>query len=433
MDWVSAGCRVPETAGPYCARGRSIAFSLARRVRHATTPVIAALVVAGAAVAASGGLASAVELVRVEKVWPHIEGDCSTPATAFFTVDGPAFVEVFLEIDPYRSAGRIMWITTKWSELNRQGELLGWENGFGPGIASVTAKVLQQGQEVRNFVEGVPLIVEQRLHFVEDREYRYGALLSPPCDTSSNLNRKDQASQRATLVLRYGAGSGPGDNAVAGLAGLWSIVANGAPGSLELTREDDDWHGTVNFGYGTEELADIVHDSATGEVTFTRPGAGQRFRGILTPQGLEGRFDQDGAGDYVWQGTRPGTTPAGYLDAPGEPVDSGIVTTPGGARAGDEESAVDDGVAIEGTWRIDAIGYRGLIEFVRSGGVWTGRENIDGAWEPVVDVVHDSERGVVEFTRPRVAQRYRGRISADGLSGKFDQGGAGSYDWSAVR
>lgn len=90
------------------------------------------------------------------------------------------------------------------------------------------------------------------------------------------------------------------------------------------------------------------------------------------------------------------------------------------------------GTPLEGTWKINANNHVGSIEFVRTASGWTGRENIDGAWEPVTAIDFEAVSGRIEFTRPRFAQRYRGVLSASGMSGTFEYG-SGQYKWQATR
>jgi len=88
---------------------------------------------------------------------------------------------------------------------------------------------------------------------------------------------------------------------------------------------------------------------------------------------------------------------------------------------------------LAGQWHITANGYPGMIEFTQTVGSWTGRENIDGAWKPIQDIVFDSVSGHIEFTRPLAGQRYKGTLSTKGITGTFDQGGVGQYAWGATR
>lgn len=114
----------------------------------------------------------------------------------------------------------------------------------------------------------------------------------------------------------------------------------------------------------------------------------------------------------------PGSTPAGAGSAAGsaEPV----------------RPPAADASALVGLWAIDANGYAGKIEFVRSGTLYMGRLWLDfhGVWEVLEDVRFDGRE--VRFIRPipGLTQRYSGTLTGERASGTFDQAGAGSWNWS---
>lgn len=88
--------------------------------------------------------------------------------------------------------------------------------------------------------------------------------------------------------------------------------------------------------------------------------------------------------------------------------------------------------ALVGMWTMDANGYAGKIEFVRSGSLYMGRLRLDhhGQWETLEDVRFDGRE--VRFTRPipELTQRYVGILSGEQCAGTFDQAGAGSWNWT---
>lgn len=99
------------------------------------------------------------------------------------------------------------------------------------------------------------------------------------------------------------------------LAGTWQINANGYSGKLELSSAQGMLSGRVWFdAHATwEVLTEVYFDDAIGELSFTRPGANQSYRGRLQGNRLEGRFTQWSGGDYSanapsygWSATRPG-------------------------------------------------------------------------------------------------------------------------------
>ncbi len=119
--------------------------------------------------------------------------------------------------------------------------------------------------------------------------------------------------------------------AASSLAGTWQLNANGYTGKLELSgsmlsgRVWFDTHATW------ESLKELYFDDAIGELSFTRPGANQTYRGRLQGNTLEGRFTQWSGRDYTanppsygWSATRPGAavkpapTPGAYPASAGE-------------------------------------------------------------------------------------------------------------------
>jgi len=117
------------------------------------------------------------------------------------------------------------------------------------------------------------------------------------------------------------------------LAGTWQINANGYSGRLELSSVQGMLSGRVWFdAHATwEALKELYFDDAIGELSFTRPGANQSYRGRLQGNTLEGRFIQWSGSDYTanapsygWSASRPGAaakpapTPKAYPASAGE-------------------------------------------------------------------------------------------------------------------
>ncbi len=111
------------------------------------------------------------------------------------------------------------------------------------------------------------------------------------------------------------AASAPAHEVQSSLAGTWQINANGYSGKLELSSSQGMLSGRVWFdAHATwETLKELYFDDAIGELSFTRPGANQSYRGRLQGNTLEGRFTQWSGSDYSanaptygWSATRPG-------------------------------------------------------------------------------------------------------------------------------
>ena len=86
-----------------------------------------------------------------------------------------------------------------------------------------------------------------------------------------------------------------------GPAGLWNIKANGYPGVIEFAQTGGGWTARLNLHNVWEPLESVAFDPGSGRIEFFRPNAVQRYRGTLSEKGLAGTFDQNGAGEYLWE------------------------------------------------------------------------------------------------------------------------------------
>ena len=204
-------------------------------------------------------------------------------------------------------------------------------------------------------------------------------------------------------------------------AGVWKVDANGFAGTLVVLPGDGGWVATLELAWGVEALHDVAFDG--GELRFVRPlGADDqvyvgRLDATVDPARIAGTFDQGGTGSYPWFATRIGD--ATVIGADAEPV------------------AIDEAAVVAGGWRIVANGQPGTLTLEPAAGGWIGVLNRVDAPEGLVDVAVDGAE--VRFVRPLGAytQAYQGLLERDDawwrLEGTFDQGGAGSYVWWAVR
>ncbi|MDD5390233.1 MAG: hypothetical protein PHD37_12860 [Gallionellaceae bacterium] len=126
------------------------------------------------------------------------------------------------------------------------------------------------------------------------------------------------------------AASAPAQETQSGLAGTWQINANGYTGKLELSSAQGMLSGRIWFDAHAiwETLKELYFDDVIGELSFTRPGANQSYRGRLQGNKLEGRFTQWSGSDYSanaptygWSATRPGAAakPPAYNASVSEP------------------------------------------------------------------------------------------------------------------
>lgn len=86
-----------------------------------------------------------------------------------------------------------------------------------------------------------------------------------------------------------------------------------------------------------------------------------------------------------------------------------------------------------GQWALNANGYVGKLEFHAEGAGFTGRIWYDAhqKWEELANIGFDARSGVLHFTRPGPSQNYTGWLEGHRISGTFDQGGGGNYQWQA--
>lgn len=83
------------------------------------------------------------------------------------------------------------------------------------------------------------------------------------------------------------------------------------------------------------------------------------------------------------------------------------------------------------TWKINFNGYPGTMELSGSGSTYTGRFNLHGTWEEMLDL--RVYRNAIFFRRASADQKYLGIIEGNRMHGVFSQRGSGSYSWTAER
>lgn len=117
------------------------------------TLLLAALGVAGAA--------HANEVLTVNFPQGFMD-QCSEKKTARFTAQGPGLVTITITLIPYKSAGKVPNVTVN----------ISWAGPSGPGfVEHLGSKYTQLGKEVKNWADGVPLVVERRFRLYQAREY----------------------------------------------------------------------------------------------------------------------------------------------------------------------------------------------------------------------------------------------------------------------
>lgn len=202
--------------------------------------------------------------------------------------------------------------------------------------------------------------------------------------------------------------------------GTWTLNANGHPGKLEISVQSGHLSARLRFDGNSrwEDLRDVRLDGNT--LLFTRPiqGATQRYAGTLDGNELRGTFKQENTWKlYNWSASKSSVADTRGLASTPAPADTG---SPAGS-------------ALAGTWAIDANGFKGKLEVTETGGRLSGRVWFDAhkIWEDLRDFSFDGR--TLRFLRPGPGQRYTGTLAGDAVRGSFDQGGAGSWNWSLVR
>ncbi|MEI6703150.1 MAG: discoidin domain-containing protein [Deltaproteobacteria bacterium] len=82
-------------------------------------------------------------------------------------------------------------------------------------------------------------------------------------------------------------------------------------------------------------------------------------------------------------------------------------------------------------WKISFNGYPGVMELSGNRNSYTGRFNLHGSWEDMLDL--RVFQNAIFFRRASADQKYLGIIDGNKMSGIFSQGGWGSYPWSAEK
>ncbi len=169
--------------------------------------------------------------------------------------------------------------------------------------------------------------------------------------------------------------------ATADPAGIWRLDAAGHTGELEISRAQGMLSGRVRFDAqgAWEPLAEMYFDEAIGELSFSRPGAKQGYRGQLRDGRLEGRFIQGDELGYsaassirAWSAVRAGSVASSEI----RPVIARIVAFSWQGMAGDR-------VGEWGNGRPNGVPdghFRLALELpdrqpVTSVSVWSAREN----------------------------------------------------------
>lgn len=82
-------------------------------------------------------------------------------------------------------------------------------------------------------------------------------------------------------------------------------------------------------------------------------------------------------------------------------------------------------------WKISFNGYPGVMELNGSGNSYTGRFNLHGNWEQMLDL--QVYRHAIFFRRASADQKYLGIIEGERMQGIFTQHGSGRYSWTAEK
>lgn len=276
----------------------------------------------GAAGIATGmllaGAAQAGVLFDESVTWSAVRNASEAQAhqckSAKYSITGPGIFKVRETMDPNhgrefsnRVDGAFKWTTHE-----------GWEQ---------TLKEFRVGGKVvpSRGPRGAP--VENRFEFkVPAQKYAGELAICPPVKCS--LADCDRVGSAMSLRVEFTGGgsaaptgqpapggSAPGKpappKAAPGAAGTWGMVANGYPGRIEIGPGNPP---AVRMYYDVtgkwEAMTNVRYDSASGEISFTRPWPGnpnfQNYRGRISGNGVSGTFtDSNSPGkSFAWKGER---------------------------------------------------------------------------------------------------------------------------------
>jgi hypothetical protein len=187
------------------------------------------------------------------------------------------------------------------------------------------------------------------------------------------------------------------------LAGKWNINFNGFTGTMEISGDDVKYSGRFKVHTYWEEMFDLR--IVGNRISFRRDGADQYYRGNISGNSMNGSFTQGGTGNYPWKANRIGSS----------------TSSPRPAKTS----------RLAGTWNVNFNGFPGTMEISGDDVKYSGRFNLHGYWEEMLDLRIGGDR--IVFRRDGADQHYSGNISGNSMSGNFTQGGTGNYPWRANR
>lgn len=206
-------------------------------------------------------------------------------------------------------------------------------------------------------------------------------------------------------VLCGFAGPSRADSSV---AGSWNLNANNYKGVMEISGNPGSYHGRFKYdAHGNwEDMLDLRVQG--NSISFRRAHADQRYKGAINNNRISGTFNQGGAGSYQWVAVKAGGGGGSGASAPPEAV-------------------------FAGSWSLNSNNYTGVMEIGGSQGSFHGRFKYDahGQWEEMQDL--RLQGNSISFRRAHADQRYKGSLNGSTITGNFNQGGAGSYQWKAVK
>jgi hypothetical protein len=101
------------------------------------------------------------------------------------------------------------------------------------------------------------------------------------------------------------------------------------------------------------------------------------------------------------------------------------------ALAPSQTTGASANTSAKGEWQLVANGHKGVMEISDSQGSYHARFKFDGGWEDMLEL--QIQGNSISFLRAHAQQRYIGVIQGNSITGTFNQGGSGSYQWQASR
>ncbi len=242
-------------------------------------------------------------------------GPCSTPCNNKTAVKQPSTSQCVTSATQhkvntnYRGSKRITVQATNRSSNNvhifKQGESFGPGNRFNPGQTKTLTLNIVSGQIYLQAGRNGTVLANTLINYggVNNND-----LLKVYFEDPSSLYIKEYCLSSSGSS----ASSSPVSTKSSPVAGRWSINANNYTGILEITGSGSGLSARIYYDIAKkwETLADVRYNSATGDISFRRPWAGnpnfQLYKGKINGNQISGTFKDNNSPNntYYWKGSK---------------------------------------------------------------------------------------------------------------------------------